>query len=244
MNNKEQILLAEKRKYNLPLFLTYKEKEALKQNKPIQHIMGYVEYLDTKIIVNQNVLIPRYETEELVYLTIKQLDKEKEYKILDLCTGSGFIGLALKKHLPKIKLTMSDISYKALKIAKQNSKINFNKLIRNKDIKIVHSNLFKGLKNKKYDVIISNPPYLDKKDETVDISVRNNEPHIALFTGENGWKIYRMILEQYHKHLNKNGLLILEINPYHYDKWQKIPNCEILKDINGKWRFVFIKNGF
>ncbi|KUH47447.1 peptide chain release factor N(5)-glutamine methyltransferase [Mycoplasmopsis meleagridis] len=237
MNEKEQILLEEKRKYNLPLFLYSKEKKLLEKNIPIQQIIGYVEFLNTKILVNKDVLIPRYETEELVDFLLKNVINKQNMKILDLCSGSGFIGLAIKKNFSSAVITLSEISYKAIKVIKKNIKLNFKS---KKNIKVIKSNLFKNIKNK-FDLIVSNPPYLYKKDKTISKKVIDNEPNIALFAPEKGFKYYRLILEQYKKYLNKNGIIAFEINPFHVEKWKKIKNVQILKDINGKDRFVILK---
>lgn len=239
MQKKVEIFLHEKRKYGLKETINSRELTLLKKGVPIQHIMGYVEFFDVKIKVNSNVLIPRYETEEMVDLVSKKINLPYRAKILDLCTGSGFIGLALKKHYKSAKIWLSDISYKALKIAKFNKKWNFKK---NKDIKIKHSDLFNKFKpNKQFDLIISNPPYLDKKDLTIAENVKKFEPHLALYAENQGWKIYEKILKNYKKYLNPHGFLVMEINPYHFDKWTKYKNCEILFDINNKPRFVIFQ---
>ncbi|VEU77174.1 peptide chain release factor N(5)-glutamine methyltransferase [Mycoplasmopsis columbina] len=235
MKEKNELLLLEKKKYNLPSFISDKEKRLLKNNVPIQHIIGFVDYTDVKIKVNKNVLIPRYETDELIYLIAKDIKKD-DIDILDLCTGSGFIGLSLKRKKPKAKILMTDISQKALKIARYNRKINFKF---DKNLSIKKSNLFENVKGT-FDLIVSNPPYLSKDDSTVDASVIEHEPKIALYAKNKGWQIYEKILSQYNKFLKPNGTLYLEINPYHYEKWTKIKNVEIIEDINGKPRFIKI----
>ncbi|WP_027120489.1 peptide chain release factor N(5)-glutamine methyltransferase [Mycoplasmopsis lipofaciens] len=231
-------LLNEKRKYGLKEIINLEELKLLEQNVPIQHIMGYVDFLGINIKVNKNVLIPRYETMELVDLFLKKYAKNNT-KILDLCTGSGCIGIKIKKDLPGSEVILSDISLEALKIAKENclNNLNADEL---KGISILHSNLFEKINNK-FDVIISNPPYLNKKDTDIDESVKQFEPHIALFADDNGWAIYEQILSDYKKFLNKNGILIMEINPKHESKWKNIKNAHLIKDINNKYRFVVFK---
>ncbi|MEA4115644.1 peptide chain release factor N(5)-glutamine methyltransferase [Mycoplasma sp. 744] len=236
--NREKQLLLEKRKYNSPLYLTTKEKKLLKHNVPIQQIMGFIDFNNLRIQINNNVLIPRYETDELVHILKNRYNfNYSNANILDLCCGSGFIGLHLKKIWPLASLTLSDISYSALKISKLNRKNNF--FSKNK-LSIKHSNLFQKIK-KQYDLIVANPPYLDKNDLDVSANVKNFEPHIALFGKEKGWQIYRIILEQYRKYLKPNGILVMEINPKHLEKWNRIANIEILNDINNKERFIILQ---
>ncbi|QSF14005.1 peptide chain release factor N(5)-glutamine methyltransferase [Mycoplasma sp. Mirounga ES2805-ORL] len=232
-----KLLLHEKRKYNLPQTISSKEKKSLEKNIPIQYIIGYIEFMNTIINVNNNVLIPRYETMELVDLVINKYAKPNQ-RILDLCTGSGFIGLSIFKNVQNINLVMSDISYKALKVAKTNMKLNIDRISR-KRIKLKHSNLFQDIKGK-FDLIISNPPYLWKKDQDIQLSVKQNEPSIALYSPKNGWRIYENIINEYKKYLKPGGKLILEINPKHIQKWNSFSEIDILKDINGKDRFIII----
>lgn len=165
----------------------------LKQGYPIQYLIGYIDFYGYKINVNKNVLIPRYETELLVEKTIKYIKEmfDKPY-ILDLCTGSGAIAIALKKQINS-KIDASDISAKALETAKSNAlennvEINFYK----KDLLIDNNN--------KYDVIISNPPYVSYEEEIMQ-TVLNYEPHIALFAKNDGLEFYNKILKQ-----SKNNL--------------------------------------
>ncbi|WP_268809122.1 peptide chain release factor N(5)-glutamine methyltransferase [Mycoplasmopsis columbinasalis] len=246
MKESKELLLKEKAKYDLPLTVSQRELKLLAQNKPIQHIIGFIDYTDVKIKVNQNVLIPRYETEELIYLAseiIRSIPHIKQPKILDLCTGSGFIGFSLKKKFPQAQVVMTDISKKALKIARYNARKNFGKSFR--QIKILHRNLFHRIKGN-FDLIIANPPYLDKNDVTVEESVRNNEPLIALFAAKKGWDIYEKILANSKKYFSNNpyAKLLMEINPLHSNKWQQIIDCKIIKDINGKNRFVKLDKNY
>ena len=151
-------------------------------NKPLQYILGTTNFYGLELIVNKNVLIPRFETEELVENTKKIIETKfkdiSKIKILDLCCGSGAIGLALKNLFPEIDVTMSDISRSALEVAKQNSaKLNLKS-------EIIESNLFENIKEK-YNIIVSNPPYIKVGEEIEDI-VKNNEPPLALYAGEDG----------------------------------------------------------
>ena len=166
---------------------------------------------NVKIKVNKKVLIPRYETEELILLAIKLIKENGKYhNILDLCCGSGFIGIALKKAFPSLNILQSDISNAAIKQTLINLKIN------NLKNNVIKSNMFHNI-YQKFDVIISNPPYLLKNDKkNMTKSVLKYEPQKALFAQEEGMFFYYQIEKNLSKHLNKNGLIILEINPINY----------------------------
>ncbi|RMX34714.1 peptide chain release factor N(5)-glutamine methyltransferase [Mycoplasmopsis fermentans] len=236
MNNEETLIL-EKKRYGLEPKITEKECKLLRQNYPIQLIMGYVEYLNTRINLREQVLIPRYETEEMVDIYLKEFAAENQ-EVLDLCCGSGFIGLAIKKNLRSAKVTLVDISDEAIKQTIENSIVNFGF---NHDLKIYQSDLFTNVKGR-FDVIISNPPYLNCNDKSLDWKALSFEPKIALCAPEDGWYFYDKILKKYKNYLKKNGWLIMEINPQHIEKWKQIKGAQIKKDINGKYRFVFIQN--
>ena len=177
----------------------------IENDYPVQYIIGNVNFYGNDIIVNKNVLIPRFETEYLVEKTINYIKKLKmnNPKILDLCTGSGVIGLTLKKELPESTVTLSDISIKALSVAKKNK----NKL--NLDVKIKRSNLLNKI-NEKYDVIISNPPYVMEL-ECLPKNVQY-EPSLALYSGKKGTDHINKILKNIHKNLKEKYLIALEIN--------------------------------
>ena len=151
----------------------------LEKDYPVQYIIGYVDFYGLKINVNEFTLIPRYETEYLIELTLKEIKKLNlaNPKILDLCTGSGAIGLTLKSLLPSSEVTLSDISKDALMVANKNK----NEL--NLDVNIIESDLFKNIQGK-FDVIISNPPYV-MTNETLSKDVLY-EPHLALYSGPKG----------------------------------------------------------
>lgn len=231
--NKYEILLLEKRRYNLKETISFREKYKLWRDYPIQKIIGYIEMADVKIKVNKKVLIPRYETEELILLAIKLIKENGKYhNILDLCCGSGFIGIALKKAFPSLNILQSDISNAAIKQTLINLKIN------NLKNNVIKSNMFHNI-YQKFDVIISNPPYLlenDKKNMTK--SVLKYEPQKALFAQEDGMFFYYQIEKNLSKYLNKNGLIILEINPINY-KWFIDNKYHVINDINNKKRFAY-----
>lgn len=210
---------------------------------PIQYIIGNVNFYGNEIKVNNNVLIPRFETEELVEKTLKHIkeyfNKEK-LNIIDLGTGSGCIAITLKKELPNSLVTAVDISDGAIEVAIKNAKLN------NCEINFIKSDFFNNIDNT-YDVIISNPPYLKEEDDIMDIVI-NNEPHLALFADNNGLACYEKIVKDSINHINDKTLFAFEIG---FDQGEDIkniildtyPNAEVTidKDLQGKNRFVFAK---
>lgn len=229
-NKRKNDLLHEKIRNNLPLEITEEEISKLKNNWPIQKIIGFVEMQNIKIFVNKKVLIPRYETEEVVLEAYKFINKET--KVLDLCCGSGFIGLAIKKNTNAKKVVLSDIDKEALEQSYENAKFN------NLEVEIIESDLFSNI-NETFDVIISNPPYLPYG-EKIEKSVLNFEPHHALFADNYGNWFYEKILQESKQRLNNNGVIIFEISP-HQLTFFKNKKCTILLDINKKERIVIIK---
>ncbi len=204
--------------------------EEIKQvlsGKPMHKVLGHINMTDLKIFVKENVLIPRYETEELVLLAAKHISKNM--KVLDLCTGSGYIGLAIKK-ITGAKVVASDISKSALNQAKENKKLN------NLDIKIIESDLFKNIKGR-FDVIISNPPYIPTVNQ-ISNSVLNYEPHDALFGGKDGNDFYRKICNEYSKYLNPGGKIFFEISIDNKNYLEQ-KGFTIVNDINGKPRIAY-----
>ena len=176
----------------------------LEDGEPVQYIVGNVDFMGNTIKVNKNVLIPRFETEELVSETIKRIKLVFNTKIdiLDLCTGSGCIAISLAKEVDS-NVDATDISKDALEVAKNNSKLN------NTNINFVNTDLYTGI-NKKYDVIISNPPYISKDEEIMDI-VYKNEPNIALFADNNGLEFYERILKDIKSILKDKYIIAFEI---------------------------------
>ena len=179
--------------------------EKLTKGIPLQHITHRQEFMKMDFFVDENVLIPRPDTEILVEEVIKIAQKYNSPRILDLCTGSGAIAISLKKFVPNADITAVDISEKALEIAQKNAekleaKINF-----------VKSDLFDKLDNKKFDIIVSNPPYI-RKDEIKKLSEEvQKEPKIALDGGEDGLDFYRIIAEQAINYLKTGSFLCFEI---------------------------------
>ena len=212
----------------------------LEQGEPVQYIVGNVNFYGNVFKVNKNVLIPRFETEELIEKTLKYFnDKNKAIKIVDLGTGSGCVAITLKKELPNSTIDAVDISIDALEVAKENAKLN------NVDINFYHGNMLEPLSNK-YDLIISNPPYIDRNEPIMDI-VKNNEPELALYADNAGLYYYEYILKNISDYLNDDYLIAFEIG---YKQGQKIvdlcnkylPNSKISieKDLSDKDRFAFI----
>ncbi len=215
----------------------------LEKDYPVQYIIGYVDFYGLKINVNEFTLIPRYETEYLIELTLKEIKKMNldNPKILDLCTGSGAIGLTLKSLLPSSEVTLSDISKDALMVANKNK----NEL--NLDVNIIESDLFKNIPGK-FDVIISNPPYV-MTNETLPKEVLY-EPHLALYSGPKGIDHIEEIFKNIKSHLNNKYLIALEINEKSEPNitnliktyFEKNINYKFMKDLAGKTRYLFITN--
>ena len=215
----------------------------LKKGMPVQYIVGNVDFYDVNLLVNKDVLIPRFETETLVEKTInyaKNLNTPLD--ILDIGTGSGAIAITLAKHLNSNVLA-TDISEKALEIAQKNAKRN------NVKISFKQSNLFHHIKGK-FDIIISNPPYI-AKDEIIDPLVKNNEPPLALYADNNGLYFYQNILQNINPYLKEKSLIAFEIGMTQSKAITEIaktylPNSIIKteKDLAGKDRYIFIFNDF
>ena len=202
--------------------------EFLKSGLPIQYITHHQEFMGLDFYVDSNVLIPQPDTEILVEEVI-DLSNENA-KVLDLCTGSGAIGVSIAKNVKNVEVTMSDISENALVIAKKNA-IN-NEVI--DKCKFVLSNMFENIQDK-FDIIVSNPPYIKTEIiKTLDKEVQN-EPHLALDGGEDGLHFYKLIVQNAYKHLNKDGILALEIG---YD--QKEVVIKLLKEVE-KYTDIYCK---
>lgn len=222
----------------------FKAIKKLKQGVPLQHITNMQEFMKLNFYVSQDVLIPRPDTEILVEEVINIAKKIRAKKILDLCTGSGAIAVSLAKYIEDSQITATDISEKALRVAKLNAK---NNEVEDK-ITFLKSDLFKEIPKEKYDIIVSNPPYIRKEEiERLDREVKK-EPHIALDGGEDGLDFYRKIIHNSEEYLKFNGYLCLEIG---YD--QKIDVIEFIeneekykdtyskKDLYGNDRIVITK---
>ena len=214
--------------------------------RPIQYIKGVETFFGRDFKVNENVLIPRYETEELVENILYRIDDYfSGYKNITLCdvgTGSGAIAISLALEEPKLKVYATDISDLALTVAKENA----NNL--KADVEFLAGDMLQPLieKNLKVDIFVSNPPYIPQEQE-IEAVVKDNEPHVALFGGNDGLYFYRKIFEGVNELLNERALLAFEMGfdqrKLMEEALQKyFPNdpYEIIKDINGKDRMLFI----
>ena len=230
-------------KYQNPKKLNFLKKFGkLVNGEPIQYITNSQEFMNLKFYVDNRVLIPQPDTEILVENVISiventQKNCQKEIEILDLCTGSGIIGICLKKNLQNVKVYVSDISEDALDVAKKNSIQN------NVEISFIKSNLFDEI-NEKFDIIVSNPPYIESNAiEGLSNEVKN-EPKIALDGGKDGLDFYRKIIKEAPNFLNKIGVLALEIGYNQKDavekmlKTYKYKNIQIKKDLSNIDRVI------
>ena len=210
---------------------------------PAQYIIGHAEFYGMQLKVDDRVLIPRPETEELVELILAENPKEN-LKVLDLGTGSGAIALALAKNRPDWTITAADISQDALELASENA----DRL--DLEISFIKSDCFSEICSK-YDIIVSNPPYISRADEEeVGLNVLHSEPHLALFADEDGLAIYRKISEESKGYLTDVGKIYLEIG---YKQGQSVPalfmenlpekRVRTLKDQFGQDRMVVIDDG-
>lgn len=215
----------------------------LKKGRPIQYIIGEVNFYGYNFKVNENVLIPRYETELLVDLTIKKIKKlftNKSIDILDLGTGSGCIAITLKKELD-VKVCALDISKEALVVARENAKNN------NVNIDFINHDMVTYNKDR-YDVIISNPPYIAYDEDIMDI-VKDNEPHLALYADNNGLYFYEQIIKNIPKITKDKYLVCFEIGCNQATKIVDIVKnnlkdvvITVEKDYANLDRFIFITN--
>ncbi len=209
--------------------------EKMKDGMPLQYALGYTEFYGIRINLNKNVLIPRPETELVAEVAINTEGK----KVLDLCTGSGAIAIAIATKKEGAEVTATDISAPALDIAKSNAmllglKINFKE-----------GNLFDAVPDEKFDIIVSNPPYIPSADiQTLEKKVKDFEPMLALDGGADGLDVYRKIAAGYEEHLNDNGRLILELGIDESEKVAQLfegKEIEIKKDYNGIDRIMIVK---
>lgn len=215
------------------------------KGEPLQYIQGDVEFYGCKIFLNKDVLIPRQETEILVDLIVKDLEKEDLIgkSLWDLCCGSGCIGIALKKRFPLLKVVLSDISIKALELAKKNAKEN------QIDVQFLHGNLLEPFLGKKTDYLVCNPPYIAEEEfSTLEAEVRHFEPKQALVSGSTGLEIYSHLATDLKKYLTPLAKVWFEIGStqgsamyelFPSDQWR---TCEVKNDWSGKNRFFFLEN--
>ena len=217
--------------------------QQLAAHKPAQYIIGQADFYGMQLKVDERVLIPRPETEELVELILAE-NPETNLSVLDIGTGSGAIALALAKNRQDWSVTAADISQDALDLASENAKN------QNLQIFLKKSDCFTEI-SEKYDIIVSNPPYISREDESeVGLNVLHSEPHLALFTDEDGLAIYRRIAEDAKDYLKDGGKIYLEIG---YKQGQNVPELfkkylpekrvRTLKDQFGQDRMVVVDDG-
>ena len=210
---------------------------------PAQYIIGHAEFFGMQLKVDERVLIPRPETEELVELILAE-NPDKNLSVLDIGTGSGAIALALAKNRPDWSVKAADISQDALDLSLENANA------QNLNLSFIKSDCFSEI-SAKYDIIVSNPPYISREDqEEVGLNVLHSEPHLALFADEDGLAIYRRIAEDSKDYLNDGGKIYLEIG---YKQGQNVPalfmenlpekRVRTLKDHFGQDRMVVIDDG-
>lgn len=229
--------------YNEQIKATKMLDKLYKYNTPLAYITYDINFYNEKYIVNENVLIPRMDSEVLVEKAIEYINKENLITMIDMCTGSGCLGISISKNSKIKHSTLVDISKEALNVANKNISLNN---MQNK-CSTLNSNLFEKLieSNVKFDILVSNPPYIPTKDiKSLDESVKK-EPIIALDGGKDGMKFYTKILTQAINYLNDNAILIFEIGYDELKKFKsivnKFPNYEIietLKDYGGNDRVV------
>jgi release factor glutamine methyltransferase len=212
------------------------------KGEPVSYITGEVLFYDCAIKVTPDVLIPRPETEILVDLACKQIKHLSEKVVWDLCTGSGCIGIAVKKACPDLKVTLSDISAQALSIAAENAKEN------QVDVKVVQGDLLTPFAGAKADFIFCNPPYVSPGEyKELDSSVRDYEPKIALVAEEEGLALYRRLKEELPHYLNPGAKIYLEIGSKQgkavLDLFSGAPwkGARVEKDWAGHDRFFFLE---
>lgn len=260
MNENEQILTSVLNCRRIDLYVDSKELTADQkeqyskmlarraQGEPLQYIIGHCEFLNTKLFVNEHVLVPRPETELLVEMAVQKLRmlKSRPLRILDLGTGSGNIAIALAKRVHDCHVTALDISREAIMVARNNARKNF---VENKTT-FVWCDMFKFLEideelTRKFDMIISNPPYIRSGDIATLPKDVQREPHIALDGGKDGLAFYRGIIDRAGKFLNENGLLMFEIGERQSKAIEKIiqhlpyfQNTFVFRDYTDTDRFM------
>ena len=238
---RSKILLADEidlNESNQTLFLSALER--LKTHMPIQYVLGKTTFMNLEFKVNSSVLIPRPETEELVRLMLKEDLDGKE--VLDIGTGSGCIAISLTKNLHNAKVSALDISKDALEVALENAELN------NVNIEFIHADIFEYQSDKKYDVIVSNPPYvLESEKMLMKQNVLNYEPEIALFVDDiNALKYYESVIKFSLNNLNPQGQIFFETNENYKDELNKLAQnyeyniIEFKLDINDKNRFLIL----
>lgn len=225
----------------LDLYRTFVRRRA--RREPLQYIVGECEFYNTVLKCDSRALIPRSETEELCALVCEKYfadKKDDNLKILDMGTGSGAIAVALAKNFKNAKVFACDISENALSLAAENAKLN------KVNVEFIKSNWFENIRDK-FDIIISNPPYLTKEEvETAQSEVKDFEPYNALFSENNGFADLQKIIENAKNRLNENGFLFFETGIAHKAPLELIAKkcgflCEALPDLSGRQRYGILQ---
>ena len=237
INEEKEISEEEKNKYDLAL-------TQIVEGIPVQYITNNQEFMGINFYVNEYVLIPQPDTEILVEEVINLCKNYKEkINILDICTGSGAIGISILKNVENVDLVASDISDKTLEIAKKNAKDN--ELI--DKIDFIKSDMFENI-NDKFDIIVSNPPYIETNVISTLSKQVQNEPHLALDGGKDGLRFYNILANQAKEYLKPNGYLCMEIGYNQKDKVEQLlkengyKNIYCKKDLSGNDRVIIANN--
>ncbi len=221
--------------------------QGLKTGKPYQYILGNAEFYGKTFFVDESVLIPRPETEELLELAIDKIKKsvfqDQKFKVLDIGTGSGVIPIILKKQFPNAEVTSMDISKKAIKVAEKNA--HFHEV----EIDFISADYLNYQLDEKFDIIISNPPYIGKNEFTeIEDTVKGFEPNIALFSpSADALIFYKKIAKDAEQNLSKNGMVFVEINQKLGKEtlalFEHFSQKELIQDISQNDRIVWAKKG-
>ena len=223
--------------------------ERILKQEPMAHVLGYSWFYGYKFIVNEDVLIPRYETEELCANILQRIDiyfaDKEEIVVTDVGTGSGAIAITLCKEEPRVSMHATDISEEALITARKNAELN------GADIQFIAGDMLKPLiaEGRKLDILVSNPPYIPQE-EKMEKSVIDFEPHVALFGGEDGLKFYKEIFKDCEKVLKEKAFMAFEMGWDQRERMSKLVEemlpgyrYEIIQDMNGKDRMLFVYKG-
>lgn len=210
-----------------------------KKGEPLQYILGSTEFMSLEFFVGEGVLIPRQDTETFTEIVLDMLIHEKAYNVLDICTGSGCIGISLAYYRENVRADLIDISDTAAETARRNAAHNDVE----ERVSIYKCDILKEYPDKKYDIIVSNPPYIESDViQTLQTEVRDYEPHLALDGGADGLLFYRRIIEIAPKLLNKDGIIAFEIG---YNQGEAVSsmmsafnNVQVIKDLCGNDRVV------
>lgn len=200
---------------------------------PIQYVFSRAPFMGYEFYVDERVLIPRMDTENLCEAAYNYISRKRGAKVLDLCAGSGAIGLSLKKMCPHISLTLSDISADAGEV----QRINAEGL---EGVEILTGDMFETVAGRKFDLIVCNPPYIPSRDIPGLQAEVQLEPKLALDGGDDGLDFYRLLAEKYRDHLNEGGRIYMEIG---YDQAEAVcalfGGCSVIKDLSGNDRVVW-----